>query len=119
VKSTPPAIDSAKNHAQRRNEVTFKDEYDFDLLENQIENIVIKELEKQLALSENRDVCKCRDCVIDMAALALNHLKPAYRSSLSMKGYLYKQNLHAGNKDQAYARVIKDAILKIAENPSH
>ncbi len=119
MKLTTPAIDSLKNHAQRRKQVAFTDEYDFDLLENQIENIVIKELEKQLALGENKNVCKCRDCVIDMAALALNHLKPAYRSSLSMKGYLYKQNLHAGNRDQAYEKVVKDAIHKIAENPSH
>ena len=99
--------------------MAFKDEYDFDLLENQIENVVIRELERQLALEENRKVCKCQDCVIDMAAVALNHLKPAYRSSLSMKGYLYKQNLHAGSRDQAYAKVVKDAIQKIAENPSH
>ncbi len=99
--------------------MAFKDEYDFDLLDNQIEDVVIRELERQLAQEENKNTCKCQDCVIDMAAVALNHLKPAYRSSLSMKGYLYKQNLHAGNRDQAYAKVVKDAIQKIAENPSH
>jgi len=99
--------------------MVLKDDYDFDLLVNEIENLVIDELGRQLSLDSNRDVCRCQDCVLDMAALALNHLKPAYRSSLSYKGVLYKQNLHSAKKDMSYEKVVKVAIEKIAANPAH
>ena len=38
--------------------------------------MVISELESQLRSAVG--VCTCQDCVLDMAAFALNNVKPAY-----------------------------------------
>jgi hypothetical protein len=48
--------------------MALKDEYNFDDLENEAENMVVEELERQLALEENAGVCRTEECVLDMAA---------------------------------------------------
>lgn len=97
--------------------MAFKDDYDFDLLINESENLVIEELEHQLNDEENSDVCKCQDCILDMATFALNKLEPKYRSSFT--GVIYAQQYHIGEYRIKVAKVIKDAIDKISSNPSH
>ncbi len=99
--------------------MAFKDEYDFELVVNEMKNIVIGELERQLQTEEYSNICQCQDCVLDIVAFALNHLKPAYRSTLSYKGAIYKQNLHTERNEQAFEKVVRDAIEKIKKNPSH
>lgn len=99
--------------------MAFTDDYEFELIVNEMEGMVIKELQYLLAKDEYNDVCRCQDCILDIVALALNHLKPAYRSSLSYKGVLYKHNLQDEHHDKAYKKVVKDAIEKIRNNPSH
>ena len=42
--------------------------------------MVLGELEIQMARA--KDICTCQDCVLDMAAYALNNVKPTYRVSL-------------------------------------
>jgi competence protein ComFB len=97
----------------------FKDEYDFDLVVNDVKNVVVDEIERQLESVENRNACRCQDCILDITALALNHLKPNYRSSLSFKGVIYKQRLHTDSYHKAVEKVVRKAIEKISENPSH
>lgn len=97
----------------------FKDEYDFDLVVNDVKDVVIDEIEKQLEIGENRNTCRCEDCILDITALALNHLKPNYRSSLSFKGVIYKQRLHTDSYQKAVEKVVRRAIEKISKNPSH
>ena len=99
--------------------MSFKDEYDFDLVVNEVENVVIDEIEKQLEREEYKNVCRCQDCVLDITALALNHLKPNYRSTLSFKGIIYKQKLYSDKYRKAVEKIVKDAIGKINKNPSH
>jgi competence protein ComFB len=97
--------------------MAFKDTYDFELLKNEAEQMVLYELEKQLE-SEPSEICRCNECVIDMAALALNSVRPLYRFSLL--GALYAAQ--AINK-QSYAdsvqRAVAQAIKKVKANPSH
>jgi competence protein ComFB len=75
---------------------------------------VLEELEQQL--NEDNDICKCQECVLDMAAYALNHIAPNYRVSLLGK-------LYANTGNEKYMseikKAVKEAISKIKKNPSH
>ena len=97
--------------------MAFKDDYDFDLLINEAEPLVIEELEKQLGEDENKDVCKCQDCILDMATLALNNIKPKYRSSFI--GVVYAQQYYTGDYRDEVITAVKNAVKKISKNPSH
>jgi competence protein ComFB len=97
--------------------MAFIDSYDFELLVNEAEKLVLDELGRQLESYEG-EICLCNDCVVDMAAMALNTVKPLYRFSLL--GTLY-----AGRamENEDYARSIREAVSaaleKVRLNPSH
>jgi competence protein ComFB len=93
----------------------FADKYDFSLLKNEMEDIVIEEL--GLQLENHPDICVCQDCVLDMAALALNKTKPVYQ--VSLLGSMYAQSLHEGDFRSGLAKIVAEAIQKVSENPSH
>jgi len=120
--------------------MALRDRYDFESLVNVAENLVLRELEAQLARmgagakgasgaggkgasgagakgASGADICTCQDCVLDMAAYALNNVKPSYRVSLM-------GSFAAGRADEAgYAneisRVVREAVEKVRANPSH
>lgn len=94
--------------------MTFSDRYDLSDLVNQMEAFVFDELEKQLAKIADEDICKCNDCILDMACYALNSLSPRYRSSLI--GSLYAQ-VEKPDDRKAVSRQVSDAIQKISQNP--
>jgi competence protein ComFB len=95
----------------------FIDNYNFELLVNESEKLVLRELENQLEAYEG-NICRCNDCVVDMAAMALNAVKPFYRFSLL--GTLYAAQ---AMDDQSYADSVKQAVThaieKVCKNPSH
>ncbi|MEJ5190122.1 late competence development ComFB family protein [Treponema sp. J25] len=95
----------------------FKDQYDFEQLVNEAERLVIDELERQLdALSE--PVCRCEDCVLDMATLALNAVKPLYR--VSLLGSLYAAHaMDEASYAESLRKAVAAAIQRVRENPSH
>jgi len=97
--------------------MAFVDEYDFDLLKNEAEIMVIRELELQLK-SESDEMCRCNECIVDIAAVALNMIKPLYRFSLL--GTLYASQAMT---EEAYADSVKkavaQAIKKVRKNPAH
>jgi competence protein ComFB len=95
----------------------FKDDYDFDLLINEAENLVVEELEEQLTEESNKNVCRCQECVLDMATFALNKLKPKYRSSFT--GIVYAQQYYSGDYRNEVITAVKEAIKKVSSNPSH
>jgi competence protein ComFB len=94
----------------------FGRSYDFDILTNEAERLVLTELERQL--DEREGLCLCEDCVLDMAAYALNAVKPMYR--VSLLGSMYAA--HAMDED-SYARQVRSAVSqaidKVSANPSH
>ncbi|MDR1239519.1 MAG: late competence development ComFB family protein [Treponema sp.] len=97
--------------------MAFSDKYDFELLVNQAESLVINELGRQLE-AHRGEVCRCNECVVDMAAIALNMVKPLYRFSLL--GSLYaaqamNENSYAGSVQKA----VGEAIERVRKNPSH
>jgi competence protein ComFB len=91
--------------------------YDFELLKNEAETFVLRELEEQLK-TVPEDMCRCNECVVDIAAIALNSVKPLYR--FSILGTLY---VAAMTNEQAYAdsvqKAVADAIKKVRDNPAH
>ncbi|MDR1149226.1 MAG: late competence development ComFB family protein [Spirochaetaceae bacterium] len=92
--------------------------YNFENLSNITEKLVLEELGRRL--DEYTDyICKCNDCVVDMAAITLNSVKPLYRCSLL--GELY--TAEAAVNDEVYVKSIKDAvefaIKKVSLNPGH
>ena len=97
--------------------MAFMDQYDFENLKNAGEEMVIQELRTQLE-SCPITICMCNECVMDMAAVALNNIRPLYR--VSLLGTLYTAT---AMDEKAYAVSIKnavsDAIEKVQKNPSH
>ena len=92
-------------------------EYDFEPLKNEAENLVITDLERQLEAFPE-PICKCNDCVLDMAAIALNAVKPLYR--VSLLGTLYTAS---AMDEQKYGSSLREAVFnaieKVRKNPSH
>lgn len=97
--------------------MSLENRYDFSLLKNEYEALVLEELEAQLLEEDNKMHCKCQDCILDMAAYALNNLKPAYRSSFT--GVIYAQALRDEKHKIEVSKIVAKAIEKIHENPSH
>ena len=95
--------------------MSLENYYDLSELKNESEKSVFDELEKQLA-EKGDSICQCQDCVLDMACLALNHVKPRYR--VSLLGSLYAQV-----EDDSYTEkveiAVRNAIEIVSANPSH
>lgn len=94
----------------------FREKYDFGILVNEAERLVEEELGRRLAELDDPGICVCEDCVLDMAAFALNALKPVYR--VSLLGTMYAHAL-----DESYTAQVKlavdAAIQKVHANPAH
>ncbi|MGO9310606.1 MAG: late competence development ComFB family protein [Spirochaetia bacterium] len=91
------------------------DTYDFESLVNEAERMVLQELEDQLKTVVG--VCTCQDCVLDMAAYALNNVKPAYR--VSLMGSVYARSSSDPQYAQVVTRAVRDGIARVKANPSH
>jgi competence protein ComFB len=95
--------------------VALRDSYDFDSLVNEAERLVLAELEARIA--GDADICRCQDCVLDMAAFALNNVKPAYR--VSLMGSVYARAAARDESLQDIKRAVDEAVKKVKANPSH
>jgi len=97
--------------------MAFIDDYDFYNLRNEAETLVKNELGRQLE-TYTSPLCRCNECIVDMAAMALNAVKPLYR--VSLLGSLYTAS---AMDEKAYATSVRDAVFKAIEkvkkNPSH
>jgi competence protein ComFB len=92
-------------------------DYDLEYLKNEVEQIVLIDLERQLK-NYPKHICTCKECILDMIAFALNSIRPLYRVTLMGRIYTSK-----AMDDKAYAGNISDAVLRaielISKNPSH
>ena len=98
--------------------MAFIDSYNFENLKNEAENVVIKDLGRQLDAYPD-PICKCNDCILDMAAMALNTVKPLYRVSLLGKLYTETAMAEGSNYARSVREAVFDAIEKVRKNPSH
>jgi competence protein ComFB len=98
--------------------MAFADNYDFELLKNESENLVVEELGRQLADPKLGSICTCNTCIVDMAAMALNMVKPLYR--VSLLGTLYASQ---AMDEETYAALLVGAVTraieKVRKNPAH
>ncbi len=91
--------------------------YDLSVLVNDSERLVLEELGRRLDTAQEEGICDCQDCVVDMAAFALNSLKPLYHASLM--GTFYAHAKAEGDYAGQVRAAVDEAIRKIKDNPSH
>ncbi|MDR1470127.1 MAG: late competence development ComFB family protein [Spirochaetaceae bacterium] len=97
--------------------MTALDQYDFENLKNESETHVFNELAAQLE-AVPQEVCRCNDCIGDMAAIALNRVVPKYRWSLL--GGLYTASAMNDEKYRtSVEKAVREAIAIVRNNPSH
>jgi len=94
--------------------LALSDNYDLSDIINQMESFVFDELEHQLGAIADEDICKCNDCILDMACYALNNVSPRYRSSLM--GSLYAK-VETDEVSKSVRGNVTEAIQKISQNP--
>lgn len=86
------------------------------MIKNLMEEEVFMAIEKILKTMD--DVCKCEKCKNDMAAIALNSLKPNY--VVTEKGYLYNK---ANNMSFQFSTDVTTDVIKaidiVKNNPQH
>ena len=93
--------------------MSFREIYHLDDLRNIAEDLVIDQLEKQLA--ENTQAIEIdEDVILDMAALALNMIKPMYR--VNLMGRVYAPAFEAMYHEEI-AKAVAQAIEKVSGNP--
>lgn len=97
--------------------MAFVDTFDFEILKNESEKLVVEELGRQLDVRKG-PICRCETCVVDMAAMALNAVKPLYRVSL-----LGTQYASQAMGETHFAKTLKDSVSKsiekVRKNPAH
>ncbi|NLY67720.1 MAG: late competence development ComFB family protein [Tissierellia bacterium] len=85
-------------------------------LKNLMEGQVLHVLDR--ILKDRNDVCKCDKCRLDIAAIALNNLKPKY--VVTEKGRVYAKLAALNYQNEANIIVeITKAIKIVGENPRH
>jgi len=97
--------------------MAFTEIYDFELLKNEAELLVIRELEKQLE-TYGPEICRCNECIVDMAAIALNAVKPLYRFSLLGTQYA-AQAMNEKSYAESVEQAVTQAIKRVKANPAH
>lgn len=83
-----------------------------NLMESEVKNAVNK------LLKDNKDICNCDRCKLDIAAIALNNLKPRY--VVTDEGGLYgKLDTMNYQFDVDLVKEVAKAIEIVSKNPHH
>ncbi len=88
----------------------LRDLYAFEELVNEAERLILAELGRQLE-ERGDSACTSEECVLDMAAYALNHVRPMYR--VNLMGRIYADTLMIEHADE-----ISDAVSEAIERIS-
>jgi competence protein ComFB len=86
--------------------------HDLDELKNKNEEKVWKAIERHL--NENPELCRCRDCILDAAALSLNNL-PARYMVYSFHSNQPEEKEPGPEVDEA----VKQAFEQVTRRPHH
>jgi competence protein ComFB len=89
------------------------DFHDIDELKNRQEEKVWAAIEEQLNADPAH--CRCRDCILDTAAIALNRLPPRYQV------YTFHENVREEDTRQqaSVEQAVADALAMVAKRPHH
>lgn len=84
----------------------------YNLMEDEVSQVIDK------VLKEIDSICKCDVCILDIAAISLNNLKPNY--VVTEQGYVFAKanNLNQQFNTDVVATVTK-AIDIVGKNPRH
>lgn len=95
--------------------MSFKDKYPVKALINENEEQVFKAIDNIMA--KEKDICTCQDCMLDVAALALNNLMPSYRVFLMRTVHRDSElvNSHLRKVEEAVCQ----AIAVVRKKPNH
>ncbi len=86
-------------------------------MENLQEERVFQLVRELLQREEYSHVCKCPDCFVDIAAIALNALPAEY---VADKYYKFPETAESvKSKQEAATKQILDAIAKVTQRPHH
>ena len=92
--------------------MTIINYHDLDELKNLNEEKVWAALE--IYLGENPQACRCRDCILDAAALALNKLTPRYQV------YSFHSNVPEEEEpSEETKKAVAEAFEKVTQKPHH
>ena len=94
--------------------MNIKEDYDFGLLVNESEKAVINEMDKQIPEIK---MCTCETCILDIATMALNKVKPRYH--VSLLGYMHTHSSDKTKFAEEIKKAVTDAIKKVKKNPAH
>jgi competence protein ComFB len=95
--------------------MAFKDRYDFDSLVNEAEDLIIAEIARQVP--GHPEMCTCNECILDVAAYALNTVRPRYRVSLLDSVYVDSEERRAYLRE--IRRAVREGIRKVSIHPPH
>ncbi|TVQ24538.1 MAG: competence protein ComFB [Spirochaetaceae bacterium] len=87
--------------------MALQDRFDLEDLVNESERLVFDALETELADAIDR---VSEEEILDIAALALNHVRPRYR--VNLLGRLYAQNVSDEERTEV-DQAVRSAILKV------
>lgn len=83
---------------------------------NYMEEVVLRKLDDVLA--KYPDACKCDQCKLDIAILALNHLPPKYISSEKGSIYAKLEGMSLSYEIEVIEQIAK-AVEIVSKNPRH
>jgi competence protein ComFB len=95
--------------------MAIREKYDFDSLTNEAEQIVVAEIERQIP--QFPELCTCSECVLDVAAYALNRVKPRYRVSLLDSVFVEPEE--RSDYLEEIRRAVREGMIKVGKNPPH
>jgi competence protein ComFB len=95
--------------------MAIEERYDFHSLRNEAEELVVSEIERQIPA--HPELCTCSECILDVAAYALNSVRPRYRVSLLDSVYVEPEERSDYLKE--IRRAVREGIRKVSTNPPH
>lgn len=100
----------------------MKSKLDLDFIKNNLNNnteeLVIETMEELLVKEEFKDICKCKECILDIASYALNRLPAKYIYNTSDD--LFQKIAEFENEvNMDVKSTVKKAIKVVNNNPRH
>jgi len=95
--------------------MSLEERYNVGLLRNESETLVLEELERQLGESGS-ELEFSEESILDMAAYALNRVRPLYYANLLGRLYVGVE-AEAEERREEIRRAVRDAIRTVGENP--
>lgn len=95
--------------------MSFKEKYPVESLINENVEEVFKTIDKVLA--EGEGFCTCQDCMLDVAAIALNNLQPNYRVFLLRPIHRDSEIVH--EHLEKVEEAVRSAVAVVKKRPHH